>query len=157
MSPVRVTRAIAAPGCPVSTLVPGTRNAAPAATTAQMAIRMAKTRQKVSLRRIRRRSTMVSASSDMAMLLDESGRDSAAGHHNGQWPGRNCGKQNRNGSQRCSSKAALGGPAEPRIFASPGGRKSCPSLFFVLLLGRFLALALERGAEDVAERRARVR
>jgi hypothetical protein len=39
---------------------------------------------------------MVSASSDMAMLLDESGRDSAAGHCDGQWPGRNRGKRNRN-------------------------------------------------------------
>src|SRR5262245_15899406 len=65
MRPVMVTRAIDPPGAPVNTLVPGARSAAPTATTAQMATRTARTRQKVSLRRIRRRSTMVSASSDI--------------------------------------------------------------------------------------------
>src|SRR5882757_9746080 len=64
-----VTRAIAPPGCPVSRPVPGARNATPAATTAQIAMRTARTRQKVSLRRIRRRSTMVSASSDIVSVL----------------------------------------------------------------------------------------
>ena len=63
-----VMRAIEPPVAPVNTLVPGARNAAPTATTAQMAIRTASTRQNVSLRRIRRRSTMVSASSDIDSL-----------------------------------------------------------------------------------------
>src|SRR5262245_35849096 len=66
MRPVMVTRAIDPAGDPVHASVPGARKAAPAATTAQMATMTAEMRQKVSLRRIRRRSTMVSASSDMA-------------------------------------------------------------------------------------------
>src|SRR5947207_15150488 len=79
-----VTRAIAPPGDPVNRLVPGARNAAPAATTAQIAISTARTRQKVSLRRIRRRSTMVSASSDMAHLLRRIRPDRAVARTRGQ-------------------------------------------------------------------------
>src|SRR5438132_1688169 len=68
MRPVMVTRAIDPLVPPTNTSVPGARNAAPTATTAQMATMTAQTRQKVSLRRMRRRSTIVSASSDMAQL-----------------------------------------------------------------------------------------
>jgi len=63
-----VTRAIDPLVPPTNMSVPGACNAAPTATTAQMATMTAHTRQKVSLRRMRRRSTMVSASSDMAHL-----------------------------------------------------------------------------------------
>ena len=63
-----VTRAIDPPAPRTNTSVPGARNAAPIAITAQMATMIAQTRQKVSLRRMRRRSTIVSASSDMAHL-----------------------------------------------------------------------------------------
>ena len=63
-----VTRAIDPLVPPTNTSVPGARNAAPTAITAQMATMTAQTRQKVSLRRMRRRSTIVSASSDMAQL-----------------------------------------------------------------------------------------
>src|SRR2546425_12724791 len=69
MRPVMETRAIAPPGWPVSSVLPGMRNAAPSATTAPMASTMARTRQNVSLRRMRRRSTMVSASSDISGFL----------------------------------------------------------------------------------------
>src|SRR5262245_22606224 len=103
MRPLMVTRAMDPAGEPIHASVPGARKAAPAATTAPMARMTAQTRQKVSLRRIRRRSTMVSASSDMV-------------------------------------------PHSPR--------DDSPALFF--LFGRFFRGALERGAEDVAERRSRV-
>jgi hypothetical protein len=48
----------------------------------------ATTRQKLSLRRIRRRSTMVSASSDIGPLLKNSRQDTAADRGCGQWRGR---------------------------------------------------------------------
>src|SRR5258707_11394915 len=64
MRPVMVTRAID-PAVPPHACVPGARKAAAAAMTAPMATITAHTRQKVSLRRMRRRSTMRSASSDM--------------------------------------------------------------------------------------------
>src|SRR5215471_13294750 len=69
MRPVIVTRAIEAPGAPGNMAVPGARSAAAIATTRQIAARRAKMRQKESLRRMRRRSTMVSASSDIALVL----------------------------------------------------------------------------------------
>ena len=72
-----VTRAMELPARPVSMLACRARAAtAPTATTAPIASRTARTRQKVSLRRIRRRSTMVSASSDMTHLLDRESRRS---------------------------------------------------------------------------------
>src|SRR6266436_400882 len=64
MRPMMVTRAID-PAVPTHACVPGARKAAAAAMTAPMATITAHTRQKVSLRRMRRRSTMRSASSDM--------------------------------------------------------------------------------------------
>src|SRR5215471_14669739 len=69
MRPVIVTLEIEAPGVPVSKSVPGARSAAAIATTRQIAANRPKTRQKESLRRIRRRSTMVSASSDITLVL----------------------------------------------------------------------------------------
>src|SRR5262249_57983596 len=64
ISPVTVTRATD-PAVPTHASVPGARNAAAAAMTAPIATITAQTRQKVNLRRMRRRSTMTSASSDM--------------------------------------------------------------------------------------------
>ena len=167
-----VTRAIDPLACPVSTSVPGTRNAAPTATTAPMTSRMAKTRQKVSLRRIRRRSTMVSASSAMAHLLDD------------QWNGQ-CRrpppwsmartKRPQLWQTRRTAAAAHAPPPDACVIESsatcrltPSGlqrrrrvRRQCATsesdlagTLPIPFLGWLFGRPLERGAEDVAERRA---
>src|SRR4051794_15331715 len=142
-----VTRAIDPLVCPVRTSVPGTRNAAPTATTAPMTMSMASTRQKVSLRRIRRRSTMVSASSDMAHLLVG-------------WV--ELGGVRLSGLVKSSTQPTKNRPrpaATRQSHARTGrncGKRRLSSSVFVLLV-RGLVAALERGPEDVAERCTGVR
>src|SRR5262249_40119132 len=153
--------------------------------TATIASRTASTRQTVSLRRMRRRSTIVSASSDIARLRSTTSRNVTPARIQRDPAGAGCrrtlpdeadvggptkicakhesqvkGARNPDAIVANCSETRDASPDNRRFKTTtppvPRGRRHRRTEARRTLLVGFLALALERGAEDVAERRARI-
>src|ERR1700750_549504 len=111
---------------------------------------MATTRQNVSLRRRRRRSTIESASSDIVRVLSPSPHLLGEGRDEGTPPpARLDGDAQKRGEGPLPS-------ARLACATSPAHSERRAQLFLRLSLFVLFALALERGAQNVAERRAGV-